>query len=134
MLTNNQTSADAKALPQLQEQLSAWRQGQKSPRPLPEKLWAQAADLARKLGVGEVARALQLQPAALKRRMAAAPTASPSSSMSFLELLPPTMGARIGECAMELESTQGTLLRVALKDVDPLELASLLRSLMRDGL
>ncbi len=54
--------------------------------------------------------------------------------MSFVELLPPAVGSRIGECAMELESAQGTRLRLSLKDVAPLELASLVRGLMRDGL
>lgn len=111
-------------LERLRRELVEWRQRHKAPTAIPAQLWTMAVELAKRNGVGPTARTLRLDYGSLKRRMnsgAAGPTPT-----EFIELLSPAP-ARIAECAMEVESCRGSRMRVVMKDVTPLGLASIIR-------
>lgn len=98
--------AVASDLQQLRERFEDWRRTRTGKSPIPEPLWAAAAELARSHGVCRTAQALRLEYKKLKRltdgqavgrrvrrRAAAAAT--------FMELVAPSTAA--AECLIELE-------------------------------
>ena len=120
------------SLKDLELRLADWRKTHKPPTPIPVELWQGAADVAARHGVGPVARALRLDYAALKKRVA--PAAEPRSIdgpvATFMEWLAPTAGP-IGECALEVETSHGARLRVHLKSVAVDGLATIIREFVR---
>ena len=69
-----------------------WRKGHKARLPIPEALWAAAAEAARKHGVFCAAKALHLEYGKLKRMAEATPSSVRSAAelpTTFLELAPP---------------------------------------------
>jgi hypothetical protein len=101
--------------------------------PLPEALWAAAAELAKRYGVNPTARALRLEYAGLQRHMQAQDQPKPKRKHAvapppnFLEFVAP--GAKpVTNCVVEVESTQGAKLRLELKAVATTELVSLIRA------
>jgi hypothetical protein len=120
-------------LAKLQEEVARWRQVRKLPCPMPGELWERAIGLAADLGVAKVAGALGLNHNVLKSRVEKA--RKPQSCLAtFVELLPTATATTprsandlFRECALEVESVDGSLLRVMLKDVSTSSLVSVLR-------
>lgn len=101
--------------------------------PLPEALWAAAAELAKRYGVNPTARALRLEYAGLQRHMQAQdqPKATRKRAAApppnFLEFVAP--GAKpVTNCVVEVESPQGAKLRLELKALATTELVNLIHA------
>jgi hypothetical protein len=100
--------------------------------PIPESLWASAAELAREHGVFRTAKVLRLEYGKLKRLAAASKEVArkgarrAGSPPAFVELLTPAVGA--SECLIELEGPQGRL-RIQWKGVTGAELAGFSRAM-----
>src|SRR5580700_5764378 len=104
-------AAVASDLQQLRERFEDWRRTRSGKSPIPEPLWAAAAELARSHGVCQTAQVLRLEYKKLKKlmegeaistrvRQRRAPAAS-----TFMELVaPPTTAA---EYLIELEGPRG---------------------------
>ena len=127
-------------LTQLEQDVTRWRSVRKLPCPMPRNFWERAAALAQQVGVGEVAQALRLNPTVLKRRMAEAKTSGDTGLVSFVELFPPTLlqprtvtSLVIGECALEVDSIEGSRLRVTVKELSTEALASVLRNFTKEA-
>jgi hypothetical protein len=105
--------------------LVEWRKQHKTPARIPAELWTKAVELAGRYGLAQTARALRLDYSSLKRKMAANVATLPALPQ-FVELLAPVSGS-IAECALEVESPRGARMRVVLKNVAPLGLASIIR-------
>ena len=119
--------------PDLQElsgRFEDWRRTRRGRLPIPEPLWAAAAELARSHGVCQTAQVLRLEYKKLKqltdgeggskpvrRRRAPAPA-------TFVELAPPPAA----ECVIELEGPRGKL-RIQWKGATAPDLAGLSRVL-----
>ena len=56
------------SLSEVKEQFKIWRRTRKSPRPIPEKLWAAAVSLTAKHSISQIAKELVLDYCALKKR------------------------------------------------------------------
>ena len=128
-------ASDAVDLPgeleQLRRRFEEFRNTEPLRSRLPESLWAAAAELAKRHGVNATARALRLDYTGLRKRVenpdrpkrkrmvAAAPT--------FLEFVAPGAKA-VTNCTVEVESAQGSKLRLELKAVATTELAGLIRA------
>jgi len=106
-----------------------WRKGHKARLPIPEALWAAAAEAARPHGVFRAAKVLHLEYDKLKRMAesrpaVARPTVAPAT---FLELMPPqTVG--LAECQIELDGPRGKM-RIQWRGATAPELAELSRVL-----
>ena len=103
--------------------LVEWRKQHETPARIPAELWTKAVELAGRYGLAQTARTLRLDYSSLKRRMAANVATLPAQ---FVELLAPVSGS-IAECELEVESPRGARMRVVLKNVAPLGLASIIR-------
>ena len=106
-----------------------WRKGHKARLPIPDALWAAAAEAAREHGVFRAAKALRLEYGKLKRMVEAGP-ASVRPTMApttFLELVPPQAGG-LTECLIELEGPHGKM-RIQWKGATAPDLAGLSRVL-----
>jgi hypothetical protein len=110
-------------LEQVRLRLVEWRRHHKPPTPIPADLWTEATGLAVRHGVGLTARTLGLDYAALKRRLM---TKTPPAGPAFIELLAP-VACTIAECAVEVESSRGARMRIAMKNIAPQGLASIIR-------
>ena len=114
---------------EVRDELQNWRASNRAPKPIPADIWAKAVRLAAFLGVGPVAQALHLDHGSLKKRVQRASVnqhAPPSTT--FLELIAPP-SCVIGQCAVELETSRGTKLRVELAAVPATTLGALLKDL-----
>jgi hypothetical protein len=110
-----------------------WRKSHAGRMPIPEALWAAAAELAREHGVYRTAKLLRLDYGKLKRLAAwpspAAPTAAPPAAPApaVAELLAPGRAA-ISECLIELEGPGGKV-RIQWRGSTAPDLAGLSRAL-----
>lgn len=106
-----------------------WRKGHKARLPIPEALWAAAAEAAREHGVFRAAKALRLEYGKLKRMVEAgpAPGRPTMAPTTFWELAPPQAGG-LAECLIELEGPHGKM-RVQWKGTTAPDLAGLSRVL-----
>ena len=106
----------------LRVRIEAWRGSEGKTKQMPEELWREAADAARRLGVNPVSRALRLNYRVLKRRGASPEVSSPKKAVSrpqFVELagIGPHDGvAAGGEAIVEMVAADGARLTVRLKD------------------
>ena len=118
-------------LQELSGRFEDWRRTRRRKMPIPEPLWAAAAEVARSHGVCRTAQALRLEYKKLKRltdgkavgrrvrrRAAAAAT--------FMELVAPSTAA--AQCLIELEGARGKL-RIQWKGSTAPDLAALSRVL-----
>jgi hypothetical protein len=136
-----------------------WRSAHTGRLPIPELLWAAAAQLAREHGVFPTAKALRLEygklkqqveaagpaakgpvakaPVALRqaqggeRRRAAVPRRARSAPPAFVELIAPRPGS-FPAGVVELEGPRGRM-RIELKGVATAELVALSRALWEGG-
>jgi hypothetical protein len=106
--------------------------------PIPEPLWAAAAELARDHGVFRIARALHLEYGKLKELAGQAGGRNQTTTLSrtrtrprspaFVELFaPPNPGSSL-ECRAELEGRRGRM-RIEFKGIATAELVALGRAL-----
>ena len=119
-------------LQELSGRFEDWRRTRQGKLPIPEPLWAAAAELARSHGVCQTAQVLRLEYKKLKqltdreaggkpvRRRRASPRAT------FVELAPPPIAA--AECVIEMEGPRGKL-RIQWKGTTAPDLAGLSRVL-----
>lgn len=116
------------SLEEAKARFEVWRQNRKGKEPIPDELWATAAEIARKEGVSRTSTELRVEWNHLKRRMAAAVGASPKPALpTFVELVPPRAES-LPECIIELEGRRGKL-RIQLKNAPASYLATLSREL-----
>jgi len=109
-----------------------WRKGHRARLPIPEALWASAAEVAREHGVFRTAKVLRLEYGKLKRMVESALPAQPAGPPArFLELVPPQgvpSGPGLSECLIELEGPRGKI-RIQWKGTTAPDLAGLSRAL-----
>ena len=111
-----------------------WRSSHRGRLPIPARLWASAAAVAREHGVFQTAKVLRLEYGKLKRMVEAAPSGvrpAAGRPATFLELVPPQAvpsGPGLSECLIELEGPRGKI-RIQWKGTTAPDLASLSRSL-----
>ena len=116
------------SLEEVKARFEEWRRNRKGKAPIPDELWAAAAELARTEGVSRTSTELSVEWNHLKRRMAAASGASSKPAPPrFVELAAPR-GESLAECVIELEGRRAKL-RIQLKDVSASYLAKLSREL-----
>ena len=117
----------SQSLSEVKEQFKNWRKTRKSPRPIPEKLWAAAVSLAANHSISQISKELALDYATLKKRVTVKKKDTPAKKRppSFIELnLEPP--AAVSECIVEMQDILGAKMRMHLRgktDVDLLELA-----------
>ncbi len=127
-----------------------WRNSHRGRLPIPEPLWAAAAELARQHGVFRISKALHLEYGKLKERVGAAGktlaalprtragrrsravvlnrSRSQPRTPEFVELFaPPSPGSSL-ECRVELEGRRGKM-RIEFKGIATAELVALGRAL-----
>ena len=123
--------------------LRRWRSTHTGRLPIPESLWAAAAELAREHGINPTAKALHLEygklkqraeaaAPAVKRRVAKATADAPRRTRrpappTFVELMAPSPGSFPG-AVVELEGPRGRM-RIELNGVATAELVALSRAL-----
>jgi hypothetical protein len=116
----------ALTIDEVRARFEEWRQNRQGKSPIPDELWAAAAELARKDGINRTAAQLHLDGGKLKRLMGAK-TTSGKSAPTFVELLTPR-AVSVPECTIELERRRGTI-RIQLKGASASDLASVSRAL-----
>jgi hypothetical protein len=100
------------AIERVRAQFEGWR-AQKSGRDrIPERLWAAAAEAARRHGVHAVSRAVRIEHSALRRRVQAA-SIGMNDAPVFIEM--DNAAGSIG-CVVELEKSNGTRMRICVHD------------------
>jgi len=112
---------------QVKEQFKIWRRTRKSPRPIPEKLWAAAVSLTANHCLSQISKELVVDYTALKKRVPIKnkDSAVKMNSSGFIEvnLEPP---AAVSECIVEMQDIGGAKMRMHFRgktDFDLLELA-----------
>ena len=112
---------------EVKEQFKIWRRTRKSPRPIPEKLWADAVCLTANHCISQISKELVLDYSALKKR-AAIKNEDSAASMSpsgFIEVNLESPAAE-SECIVEMQDILGAKMRMHFRgktDFDLLELA-----------
>jgi hypothetical protein len=103
-----------------------WRGAHTGRLPIPDELWASAAEVAKEYGVYRTAKVLRLEYGKLKRRVqSAAPIPRTTAPPAFLELMaPPAPG--LSECLIELEGPRGKM-RIQWKGTTAPDLSGLSR-------
>jgi hypothetical protein len=109
----------------LQKQLEQWRTTQRVGTKLPESFWQSAAELARQHGLNPTAKALRLDYTALKRRVSGA--WNHPGKPAFVELAGAET-AKLDECVIEFEASNGAKMRIQWKAAATPDWASLLRA------
>ena len=116
------------ALEEVKTRFDEWRRNRKGKAPIPDELWAAAAEVARREGVSRTSTELRVEWNHLKRRMSAASrSSSKPAPPRFVELVA-SRGESLTECVIELEGRHAKL-RIQLKDASASYLAALSREL-----
>jgi len=116
----------------LHGRFARWRKSHTGRLPIPDPLWAAAAEMAREHGVFRTAKVLGLEYGKLKRLATASRTSPRRTSKvctppaAFVELLAPGTGG--AECLIELEGPRGKI-RIQWKGNTTPDLAGLSRVL-----
>ena len=125
---NRETTPIPEPVAQLQRQLEQFRSSQPGRTKLPESLWQAAAELARQHGVHAVAHPLRLDYTRLKQRFGGSPIIQRKAAKpAFVELVAPPR-AQLEECAIEFESSSGSMMRIQWKATTPPDWTALLRA------
>jgi len=111
------------------QRFERWRRGHRARLPIPEDLWASAAEVARKHGVFRTAKVLRLDYGKLKRIAKTAAPGVPAAvpPPAFLELVA-SPAVAVSECLIELEGPRGKM-RIQWKGTTAPDLTGLSRSL-----
>jgi len=124
MATKAQLEVPA-GMQRLYRRFELWRRSHRGRLPIPERLWASAAAVAREHGVFRTAKILRLEYGKLKRMAEAADgSPQPTTPTAFLELTPQRIGP--ADCLIELEGPRGKM-RIQWKGVTASDLAGLIR-------
>jgi len=119
-------------LQELSGRFEDWRRTRRGKLPIPEPLWAAAAELARSHGVCKTAQLLRLEYKKLKQLTDEQAGGKPLrrrrslALATFMELAPPA--TVVAECVIELEGPRGKL-RIQWKGATAPDLAGLSRVL-----
>ena len=125
---NRESTPIPEPVAQLQRQLEQFRSSQPGRTKLPESLWQAAAELARQHGVHAVAHPLRLDYTRLKQRFGGSPIIQRKAAKpAFVELVAPPR-AQLEECAIEFESSSGSMMRIQWKATTPPDWTALLRA------
>ena len=125
----NKSSSIAQ-LTRARERFDRWRSGRKRRRErMPEKLWQQAAKLAKTYGVHRTAKALGLHHNRLKERVVGR---QPSRAVEFVEVAP-DVAPLIGGTVVEIERPGGAKLRIGLRGGEALDVTALARGFLEAG-
>ena len=125
---NRESTPIPEPVAQLQRQLEQFRSSQPGRTKLPESLWQAAAELARQHGVHAVAHPLRLDYTRLKQRFGGSPIVQRKAAKpAFVELVAPPR-AQLEECAIEFESSSGSMMRIQWKATTPPDWTALLRA------
>jgi len=132
MATRAQREVPA-AVQRISRRFERWRSSHHGRLPIPERLWASAAEAAREHGVFRTAKVLHLEYGKLKRMAGTAAPRKRSTAppATFLELMSPSgvpSGPGPSECLIELEGPRGKM-RIQWKGATAPDLAGLSRSL-----
>jgi hypothetical protein len=112
-------------------QMEQWRRTRPHRTPMPEPLWALAANLARQHGLARVARLVRLDYYSLKNRIESLDESNSATSVAkptFIEL-PPLPVNPVSECTIELEHPRGRRMRIHMKGAPMPDVAALSRTL-----
>jgi hypothetical protein len=104
-----------------------WRSAHTGRLPIPESLWASAAEVAGEHGVFHTAKVLRLEYGKLKRMVPSARPMAKTAAPAFVELVAPQTGG-LSECLIELEGRHGKM-RIQWKGTTAPDLAGLSRAL-----
>jgi hypothetical protein len=115
------------SLEEAKARFEEWRRDRKGKAPIPEELWAAAAEVARREGVSRTSTELRVEWNHLKRRMAAAERPTKAAPPRFVELVAPSEEA-LHECVIEVEGRRSKL-RIQLKGASAWYVATLSREL-----
>ena len=108
--------------------LAEWRENRPSVSArIPADIWDDAVGLAKQIGVAKAAVALRVGYTDLKRRVERK-SQSTSCPTSFVEVVSSGLEP-LGECALEVTSSSGSTIRVAMKSPTPGGLAALICNL-----
>jgi hypothetical protein len=117
---------------EVRSRFEQWRQTRQGKARIPGELWSAAIGMARRDGVHRTATALHLDGGKLKRRMAAADSASSTATPpAFVELMASGgvhSGPGLPEYTIELEGHNGKL-RIHCKGTTTADMADLSRAL-----
>jgi hypothetical protein len=110
-----------------------WRSSHRGRLPIPEALWASAAEVAREHGVFRTAKILRLEYGKLKRmaevaRPAVRHAPAPAEFLELVALQGAPPGTGLSECLIELEGLRGKM-RIQWKGATAPDLAGLSRAL-----
>ena len=111
-------------------QIERWRQTRRHLEPMPQRLWALAASLARQHSIARISRLARLDYYSLRERLEALngkSLAKQEKGPSFIEL-PLPLCAPSPECIVELEHPRGGRMRIHVKGSPAPDLAALSRS------
>ena len=98
------TSAVPAGMTRVYRRFERWRSAHTGRLPIPESLWASAAEVAKVHGVFQTAKVLRLEYGKLKRLTG---TRDPATTPpAFVELIAP-QAAGVSECMIELEGPHG---------------------------
>jgi len=91
-----------------------WRQRRTGPERIPETLWSEAVEMARRYGTWPTAKALRLDYNKLKQgAVAGKERRALNSSATFVEVIPPAAG--VSSCIVEMENGRGSRMRIEWK-------------------
>ena len=91
-----------------------WRRERTGQERIPESLWSEAVEMARRYGTWPAARALRLDYNKLKQLAGSGSERRASNpSTTFVEVIPP--GAGISSCIVEMENGRGARMRIEWK-------------------
>jgi hypothetical protein len=91
-----------------------WRQRRTGQERIPETLWSEAVEMARRYGTWPAAKALRLDYNKLKQRVVAGTERRASnSSVSFVEVIP--AAAAVSSCMVEMDNGRGARMRIEWK-------------------
>jgi len=95
------------AIKRVQAEFAEWRASKSGRERIPDRLWAAAAEAARRHGVHAVSRAVRLEHSTLRRRV--------EETATFVELDGLSAAEKVG-CIVELEKGNGTRMRICVRD------------------
>jgi len=104
---------NSKQIDHLQKRFDDWRKSHKPRTRIPGRLWDSAVRIAGQYGLHRTARVLHLDYYALKKRLDAAGVKQ-GPVPSFIELSPPAP-ERIPEYVIELETRNGSKMRIQIR-------------------
>jgi hypothetical protein len=121
---------ESKAAPELQRvrnSIEVWRRTRLKRSPMPEKIWAEATQLARRLGVWRAASRLGLCYESLRRRADEKSARTGASAPRFVEMRAADLAsmARHDGVVVELCAADGTRMTVRLCEGMPVDMTAL---------